>query len=474
MFRENLKDSKSTKVPERIFLFCSLFFGVALILLTPPFQVPDEYNHFYRLYQISEGIFIPIKKDNRVGGYVPGALTGLADTTRRIPFNPEAKMDLDKLRLAWRITSSGEERVFVDFNNTALMSFIPYLHQSIAVWAIRKLSNRVILYAHAARLANLLLWAALIYGAIRLAPGIEWLIVAVALMPTGFHLAASMSYDAFTISSCIYFVALMHGISVSKMNRLQIGSMIVVGVFAFMLAMAKFAYLPLVALFVFLPERYFGSRMKKYAAMLAVSFPALVAWSAWTVAASELYVSYDDYDLAYRARSALIPGVDPGRQILFMLSDPVLAAKILLSAFANKLVYETMIARTGWLDTVYPEWFLNVWLCGLLLVCLRPGVKVVQLPLAVRVGMAIMAVLCIMFFAALLYVQWSPVGNRSVHQLQGRYLIPVLLPALISVALPRGNSRFMGMLVDCWSALFYVFSCIVVLSVVWARYYSNV
>jgi hypothetical protein len=30
-------------------------FGVLVLILTPPFQAPDEFNHFFRAYLISEG-----------------------------------------------------------------------------------------------------------------------------------------------------------------------------------------------------------------------------------------------------------------------------------------------------------------------------------------------------------------------------------------------------------------------------------
>jgi hypothetical protein len=40
--------------PTRIFVLFALIFGILFIVVTPPFQVPDEGAHFSRAYQISQ------------------------------------------------------------------------------------------------------------------------------------------------------------------------------------------------------------------------------------------------------------------------------------------------------------------------------------------------------------------------------------------------------------------------------------
>jgi hypothetical protein len=50
--------------PEWYFLVIALTFGLATMIVTPPFQVPDEFHHFYRAYQVAEGQIIPVQKDS--------------------------------------------------------------------------------------------------------------------------------------------------------------------------------------------------------------------------------------------------------------------------------------------------------------------------------------------------------------------------------------------------------------------------
>ena len=57
-----------------------LLFGLLFALLIPPFQSPDEPNHFYRAWQVSEGHFFPEKKGDRLGGMLPASLMQVYDS----------------------------------------------------------------------------------------------------------------------------------------------------------------------------------------------------------------------------------------------------------------------------------------------------------------------------------------------------------------------------------------------------------
>lgn len=57
--------------PQYIFLFLGIIYGTAFLFVIPPFQVPDEYEHYYKAYDISEGNIIPDKLGNKSGIFVP-------------------------------------------------------------------------------------------------------------------------------------------------------------------------------------------------------------------------------------------------------------------------------------------------------------------------------------------------------------------------------------------------------------------
>ncbi len=45
--------------------------SIPLVLLTPPFQVPDEVQHFYRAYQLSDLRILPEVQNGVSGGTLP-------------------------------------------------------------------------------------------------------------------------------------------------------------------------------------------------------------------------------------------------------------------------------------------------------------------------------------------------------------------------------------------------------------------
>ena len=98
----------------RLFLFIGGFFGLAMLLITPPFQTPDEHDHFFLTMIISSGQFVtrkypfteaektkmPAKYLQGSGGIVP---ISIPYTTRMVnhelPFHPENKQQFAFLLL---------------------------------------------------------------------------------------------------------------------------------------------------------------------------------------------------------------------------------------------------------------------------------------------------------------------------------------------------------------------------------------
>jgi uncharacterized membrane protein len=59
------KSSFYSVSPEKAFIFVGIIFGILFLLLTPPFQVPDEPNHFFRAFHVSEFGVLAQKIDSK-------------------------------------------------------------------------------------------------------------------------------------------------------------------------------------------------------------------------------------------------------------------------------------------------------------------------------------------------------------------------------------------------------------------------
>lgn len=100
-------------VPEKVFIVFGVIFGIAFSFITPPFQVPDEYNHFYRAFQISELKVIAERRQNLVGGFLPESLATTSEkVSQGIPFHPEIKQKPEKIVSLLSLPLASSKRVF--------------------------------------------------------------------------------------------------------------------------------------------------------------------------------------------------------------------------------------------------------------------------------------------------------------------------------------------------------------------------
>ena len=110
--------------------------GLALIFITPPFQVPDEPHHFFRAYQVSRGELVgQIAPGGKyAGGLLPESLGRTVNhLLRDVPFHPEQKVSASWLEDALAMDLEPEREAFLGFSNTVLYSPVSYAPQAAAI-----------------------------------------------------------------------------------------------------------------------------------------------------------------------------------------------------------------------------------------------------------------------------------------------------------------------------------------------------
>ena len=122
-----------------MFLVLGLFFGLLFLLVTPPFQVPDEPAHFYRAYQVSRGGLVPQQLGTQVGGNLPRSLSKLEGRFKYLQFHSERRVTAAQVLDARRIPLGPNDEVFTSFPNAALYSPVNYLPQAIGIAIARSL-----------------------------------------------------------------------------------------------------------------------------------------------------------------------------------------------------------------------------------------------------------------------------------------------------------------------------------------------
>lgn len=436
--------------PHRIFVPLALVFGLALLLVTPPFQVPDETEHFLRSYHVSEGGVLARVQDRRVGEDLPRSLLAVMveAVPRGIYGNAERHQERWRLRRAMAIPLVENDRLFQDFSVATLTSPVAYAPQAISIALGRQAGLHPLVLMYVGRLGNLLVWTALVGLALRLTPVGAWLFLMLALTPMSLFMAASLSYDALTNALSFLTVAMA--------LRLALGARPVVGwrdaarfggvVLA--LTATKFVYGCLAALFLLVPVRRVGSLWKRVAmlAMIALAVGVFALW--WGHAASTRWLVGEDYHEDYRASQGVMRNVDPWAQMERVARD--VAGFVMERALptVNRINAAGYVGVLGWLDTRFPAWYyVGHW--ALLLVAASVGGDArVPLRLSMRVVLGAVGGLGALGFLLVLYATYSPLGSSYIVGVQGRYFIPFGPPLflLLSSARLAATRRTQGLL----------------------------
>jgi uncharacterized membrane protein/Tfp pilus assembly protein PilF len=406
----SLRDFVRSLKPEWVFLLLALPFGVALVVLTAPFESPDEESHLRRAFELSEGHVVAIKEGNYTGDFLPRSLQTLFERFVPIRSRPESKTSARDILDAAAIRIDSGERTFVRFSNTAIHSPLPYLPQTLAIFVARQISSSVLFCFYAGRLANLLAALTVMFLAIRRTPIAPWGFAALALTPMTMAMAASLSPDAFTNAISFLLIAQMLNCAAGPEQLVSNRSLAMTAICGAALGLAKQAYFLIPLAYLIIPVAKMGNWRRYVIGFAVVVGATFTALGSWALVVRSIY-SPADPDF----------GMDPAQQIQLMRSDP--------------LEFLRTIVRTGVYARHYAEEYFG-WL-GLIDLRLPTWVYIAEIALLVaafvgsttrptrRQALVAAAVAVLVSFTVLvvIHITWDAVGSDSIY-IRGRYFIP--------------------------------------------------
>jgi uncharacterized membrane protein len=413
---------------ENVYLVVALVWGLLMVVALPPFQVPDEPGHFFRIWSLATGQLAPPKDAMAT---VPA---NVADLTTRLG-SAVWEWDGNTYSLRRTIKLLGQkngDRTVKAFANT--YGPLGYLPQIAAVRTVILLGRSPLAGFYLARVLNLLTAILLTYFAIRLMPFAKVTWALIGLLPMAVAEMASLSPDALAIGGMLLFVAMVcRCLSAQSLGRWQ-----VVGLLAASLILLNFKTGYGVASLVFfaLPVAAYGSRRR---------------WAAWSTALVAVNVGV--LLLAMRLQAISQTALDywmkgpssihPDEQMSWVLHHPWGFAKVVIAAFDHQLfeLAKELAGVLGWVTLRPPELILpEIMLAGALVVLLfslswgsEPRLRWSQRGLFAVAAIAVTAGICLA-----LYTGFSIVRSGVILGLQGRYFIPCLpLAAVALYRLPR-------------------------------------
>ena len=417
--------ARSAAAYARAYLGFALVAILILARIVPPYQAPDEPEHFKRADQVSRGVLIA----HRVGAAGAGGIvsTGIGATAAyfdKLPFHPDITATPLMYGEAWTITWANSAVADADFFNTAVYPPFLYLPSVAGIWVGKLAGLSVITTLDVSRAAMGIASICVAALAIALAGGAAPWLFALLSLPMSLSLMASVSQDgpliAFAALAAAIFIRLSRNDDAETPLRLFVTMCVSIG----LIALAR----PVYVVFCVLP-------------LLAVRH----RWTVRVAGAAAIVVSVGLWMLLVAPIAPFALGADANApaQIAFILAHPGTALSTLihtLSGSASGYYLEMFVGRLGWLDTALPASFHR--LAWIVLVVAAVATAAGLRARAPRLAVVTIVGAILAAFAALLlveYVAWTKPDMEIIQGMQGRYLIPLALFA--AAALPALGRR---------------------------------
>lgn len=423
----------SRKGQSRNILILTLVIGCIYTFILAPFSCPDENRHINTVFSFSNTL-LGVETDGgtneflnlrRTEAEVYSDLFGLT-ADRDVRLLP----DMSTHRGLYANLAKTSSNTYIQIPDLPCLTvpFWSYAPQIAGVTLARVLSLNGAATLIAGRLFSVLFYALMISLAMRITPVGREIFAVASLLPMSMELAASFSYDAFTISVCYVAIAYMLRL-ITGAEKIGYRQILCLSCFIALVAPVKVIYIFIGLMLLSAPDENFGSRKRKYLSTVVVLLAGLC-----------LIAVYRASHIAFVLRST--GGVG---QETFSLSDffrrPSTVLTVYLVTFVNAFnmpELSTMLGRQlGWLDIYINEGYMYAFfalLCAAAFAEYAGAEKPTKLQRLVMLGA--FAFMWLLVMTAML-LDWTPVSAGAIQGIQGRYALPIL-PLLL---LGMNNSR---------------------------------
>jgi uncharacterized membrane protein len=406
--------------PEWLFAWLGSLAGVLYLLAAAPFSGLDEHHHFFRAYQISEGILVSHRSvsGDESGGVLPISVIHFVGYEYWVRiYNEQLPQTFENMRERSQQELNPAEREFIDFRGAALYSPVPYIGQAagIAVGRLFELSPLWLFYL--ARLGNLVVALGLLFLAIKITPFFKWVLLALALSPTTVFQMATLSADSLTNSFACLLIALVLAMAFDPSRQhIAWGEVALLCLVGAALTLCKQGYVLLLLLYFLIPRSRMGGILPYALAFVGLAAAFVLPAGVWALIVQHA---------AWVERWGPGSGISSTQQVQFILANPRDYLTILLTTFGDyRPVDLTMLlGRLGrWmrLDLALIGMHLGI-LFGL---ALLDGQQHIRVKLWHKVLCLSIIAANVLIIYTLGYIVWNPVGHPSITGIQPRYFIP--------------------------------------------------
>jgi hypothetical protein len=369
--------------PQSAFVPLGLVLGLLFLILTPPFQVPDEAQHFYRAFQVSEGRFFDLvylvgDKDRNgditsgaYGALLPKSLAAIVRQSDLVTTRSKrgAKIRPSKIIAGFGIPLDSQEREYLP---VAPYPVIPYVAQAAGILLGRILRLPPLALFYMGRLGSIAAWLLLTYLAIKITPVLKWSYFLLAMMPMTLYLAASNSCDSFVIAlSFLMSGIVFRWIYDDKKQNICSRDVTYFSAMAVGFGLSKAVYLVwLFPLILLVPAKKFGGCRQRAIAIATVAFAGVFTYWIWGAVVNRVTLNGPSVQLAEYGVDQF--STESSRQIEFVRSQPfeyIRTVRNTIFGAEGLIVLWSFFGFFGWMTTPIPWWVPPIYIAALLTNC---------------------------------------------------------------------------------------------------------
>lgn len=405
---------KGEKISEHKFLLIMLCYFLAVLILNPPLENPDEPSHLYSSYNLSQNWLDANEETDIV---VPDDIECLNYANIQ---NTDRVVEFKKVDACLKEADNKKTDLMFGVSNRVTNSFLGHLPQAISIRLVDIFSNSSLFIFYFARLGNFLVAFVILYWAIKIAPVGKKILLFIGLTPMFVQQITSLSYDALLNSLALLFIAYIIR-CFYKTDKIKARDIIIPVIFLLVMLTVKTVYVPLGILLFFIPKDRFQAGKQKLVYLFSIIGLVLIG----------KYLIQDVFFV-----NLLPSDGNMERQIAYILNNPLKLFPIAIKTLkVNGWFYlKSMVGYFCWFRFSLSDVTVIAWIvCFVLLILSTKNVlnfsvkeeKFKKISYQ-KVLYTIAILISIAGVFASMYFAWSEYALDYVDGVQGRYFIPIL------------------------------------------------
>lgn len=272
----------------------------------------------------------------------------------------------------------------------------------------------------------------------------KMLYAVIALLPTAVFLASNYSYDWWVNAFILYAFGSLVGIIQDKKRKIHALQGLIIPLVIIIGSLPKLVYAPLAILCILIPKERFKTRRDKYIFRgILLGIPSTI------IIVACVYIYLNPAVLFSVVGSGDMRGgadVNSPAQLEYILNNPLAYASsiitFLLPPIAHDAVGNTIsgMLSPGGLKEIFTHYaylgILPKYYCAAIIFLLGFTIltdknKGISYKCGTWVFPLLITVILLIAIITAMYISFTGVGSQEIHGVQGRYLIPLMFPALI-------------------------------------------